>query len=158
MSLWKCLWQRLCRLRIARLLLQHRQLRLLQSFRLPRLHLQLCREDLHLDFQKDGIRPLDMVCLRTSLLHNPMHSLAHRSNSRWLLSSIHRLGFPARCIGNTAECTRYMEFADGCTSQCIGATTDDPTASSRNPAPAQISFRSSDFTISSPEWSQLGFS
>ena len=57
---------------------------------------QLCREDLHLDTQKDGIRLLDMVCHQISLLHNLMHSLMHRLLSRWLLNLVHRL--PSRWV------------------------------------------------------------
>ena len=67
MSPWKCQWQQLCRLKIAKqeratvrchhkLLLQHLRLQQLLSTRPLRLSLQLCRVDPHLDFPKDGIQ------------------------------------------------------------------------------------------------------
>ena len=37
------------------------------------------------------------------------------------------------------------------------ANADDPTTASRDPAPAQVSFRNSNFKVSSSGWSQLGF-
>ena len=67
MSPWKCLWQQLCRLKIARqeqatvrchhkLLLQYLWLQQLLSTRPLHLSLQLCRVDPHLDSPKDGIQ------------------------------------------------------------------------------------------------------
>ena len=90
---WKYLWQQLCRLKIARqkqvtvkhqnkLLPQRPQLQRLLFIRLLHLSLQLCKVDLPLDFQKDGILLLDMVCHLSYLLHHPKHSLMHRLLSR----------------------------------------------------------------------------
>jgi hypothetical protein len=90
---WRCLWQQLCRLQIARqgqatvkphhrLLLQRQQLQQILSTRLHHLLLHLCKMGLRPFFLRDGILLLGLACIQISFLRYPRCSLKHRFLSR----------------------------------------------------------------------------